>query len=294
MADERVLIRGGHVLTMDDALGDLPRGDVLLEGKRIAAVAPRVDAGDARVIDAAGHVVVPGFVDTHRHTWQTQMRAICADWTLNDYFFGMRLTISPAYTADDVYVGNHLGALEALDAGVTTILDFSHCNNTPEHADAAIQGLADARIRALHCYGFFASSPQNAAFPTHATRRDDFARVVHRSAGRITIGAALTEVGGIPWGDTVAEIDAARRASARMVAHTGCVWGSVMTGGVKEMHAHGLLGPDQVHVHCNTLDAEDWRYLADAGAKVSISPETELNMGMGRRSVHSDAARPRA
>src|SRR2546430_5765951 len=116
----------------------LPAGDVLLDGDRIAAIAPPLDAGDARVIDARGRIVMPGFVDTHRHTWQTQLRAICADWTLNDYFFGIRLSISPAYAADDVHVGNHTGALEALNAGVTTILDYSHCNNTPEHADAAI------------------------------------------------------------------------------------------------------------------------------------------------------------
>jgi cytosine/adenosine deaminase-related metal-dependent hydrolase len=170
MASHRTLIRGGYVLTMDDDLRDLPTGDVLVEDDRIVAVAPRVDAGDARTIDARGHVVMPGFVDTHRHTWQTQMRAICADWTLDDYFFGMRLAISPAYGADDVWVGNHVGALEALNAGVTTILDFSHCNNTPEHADAAIAGLKQAGVRALHCYGFFAATPASPAFPDHAAR----------------------------------------------------------------------------------------------------------------------------
>jgi len=283
MGRDRTLIRGGYVLTMDDDLGDLPGGDVLVEDDRIVAVAARVDAGDARTIDARGHVVMPGFVDTHRHTWQTQMRGICADWTLDDYFFGMRLAISPAYGPDDVYVGNHVGALEALNAGVTTILDFSHCNNTPEHADAAIAGLKDAGIRALHCYGFFAATPTNPAFPDHAARRGDFARVAraHGTTGLVRIGAALTEVGAIPWRDTVAEIEAARRTDARIVAHTGCVWGSPLTGGIEAMHTRGLLGPEQVHVHCNTLDDADWRRLADAGAKVSISPETELNMGMG-------------
>jgi len=281
----RILIRGGCVLTMDDELGDMACADVLVEGTRIAAVAPSIDAVDAEIIDARGAIVMPGLVDTHRHTWQTQMRAVCADWTLGDYFAGMRLVISPAYSADDVYVGNHLGALEALDAGVTTLLDFSHCNNSPEHADEAVRGLVDAGIRALHCYGFFASRAGSAAFPTHATRLADFERV-HRgrdSAGSLVrIGSAITEVATIPWEQTVAEIETSRRAAARMVLHTGCQWGSVMTMGVREMHAHGLLGPDQVHVHCNTLDALEWKMLADAGAKVSIAPETELNMGMGR------------
>ena len=47
------------------------------------------------------------------------------------------------------------------------------------------------------------------------------------------------------------------------------------------MHAQGLLRADQVHVHCNTLDDDEWRMFAETGCKVSISPETELNMGMG-------------
>ena len=284
MNTERTWIRGGYVLSMDEELGDLPIGDVLVEGDRIAAVSHHLEVDDARVIDAQGHIVMPGFVDTHRHTWQTQMRGICADWTLNDYFLGIRLAISPAYSPEDVYVGNYVGALEALNAGVTTIVDFSHCNNSPEHADAAVEGLRTAGIRALHCYGFFASAP-DPRFPDHVARRADFVRIVrtYSSTGSLlTIGAALTEVGSIPWSDTVAEVEVAREAHARIVTHTGCVWGSLITGGVKEMHAFGLLGPEQIHVHCNTLSDDDWHLLARAGAKVSISPETELNMGMGR------------
>jgi len=126
---------------MDRATGDLVDADVLIEGDRIVAVARGLEAADAEVIDARGSVVLPGMVDTHRHTWQTLMRGICANWTLNDYFNGMRMTISPAYSAHDVYLGNYLGALDAINSGVTTILDFSHCVNSPEHGDAAIAGL---------------------------------------------------------------------------------------------------------------------------------------------------------
>jgi cytosine/adenosine deaminase-related metal-dependent hydrolase len=102
----------------------------------------------------------------------------------------MRLAISPCYAADDVYVGNHVGALEALDAGVTTILDFSHCNNTPEHADAAIAGLRDAGVRALHCYGFFAANPANPAFPDHASRRPTSRDRAHVRRRRGLVGSA--------------------------------------------------------------------------------------------------------
>ncbi len=288
MNPQRTVLRGGHVITMDDSIGDLPVGDVLIEDRSIAAIGPSLEVADAIVVDARGAIVMPGLVDTHRHTWQTQMRGICADWTLNDYFLGMRLAISPAYTAEDVYIGNYLGAVEALRSGVTTILDFSHCNNTPDHADAAIKGLQDAGIRALHCYGFFASSRGTTDFPTHETRLADFERVLRRydtSGGLITVGSALTEVATVPWHATVSEVEATRRLGARMVLHTGCQWGSVMTMGVREMDAHGLLAGDQVHVHCNTLDEAEWAMLARAGARVSISPETELNMGMGRPMV---------
>ena len=141
---ERILLRGGQVITMDEGLGELGGGDVLIEGAKIADVAPRIDVEDAEILDVSGHVVMPGFIDTHRHTWQTPFRGVCADWTLEDYFRGIRMSISPNCSAEDIYAGNYVGALEALEAGVTTILDFSHCNNTPEHADGALQGLRDS------------------------------------------------------------------------------------------------------------------------------------------------------
>ncbi len=283
MTKQRILIQGGHILTMDPQLGDLPAGDVLVEDDLITAIAPRIQALDAELIDARGHIVMPGMVDTHRHTWQTQMRGLCADWTLNDYFNGVRLALCRAYNPEDVYIGNYLGALEAINAGVTTILDFSHCNNTPMHADAALDGLSHAGIRALFCYGFFASSPDSRAFATHSARIADLERISAslQPGGLLTTGVALTEVGLVPWADTMAEIEAARRVGGRIAAHTGCVWGSAICMGVREMDAAGLLGADQVHIHCNALGDEEWAMLARSNAKVSISPETELNMGMG-------------
>jgi cytosine/adenosine deaminase-related metal-dependent hydrolase len=281
----RTLIRGGHVLTMDPALGDLPTGDVLVEDGVIVAVAPSLEAIDAEVIDATGHLVLPGLVDTHRHTWQSLVRGICGDWTLGDYYFGIRLAISPAYTADDVRLGNRLGALDALNAGVTTLLDFSHCNNTPDHSDAAVLGLRDAGIRAAFCYGFFESSPETTRFGEHSARLADFHRIADTyfaSDGLLTLGVSLSELFGLPWDRTVAELAAARERRALIVNHTGCVWGSVLTGGIIELDALGLLGPDMVHVHCNTLGDDEWAALARSGGKVSISVETELNMGMGR------------
>src|SRR5438105_9294904 len=115
-AMNRLLIKDGYILTMDDTIGELSQGSVLVEGERIVAVAPTIEAADAQIIDAQGMVVMPGFIDTHRHTWQTQLRAICAEWTLMDYIRSVRFSIAPHYSAQDIYVGNYAGALEALNA----------------------------------------------------------------------------------------------------------------------------------------------------------------------------------
>ncbi|MDT5014929.1 MAG: 5-methylthioadenosine/S-adenosylhomocysteine deaminase [Mycobacterium sp.] len=283
MSEHRILLRGGQILSLDPDTP--PAGDILIEGDKIVAVGADLLISDAEVIDVSGHIVMPGMIDTHRHTWQTQMRAICGDWTLTDYFYGIRLGVSPAYTADDVSLGNRLGAVEALNAGVTTLLDFSHCMNTPDHADAAVDGLRAAGGRAVFGYGFFNSSPLAPQhFTEHHQRISDFNRIADAyfssPGGLITLGASLNEYGFVPFSHTRDEITAAREHDALIVAHLGVVWS--MQSGFTEMADSGLFGPDQVQVHCNTLTDNEFRLLADSGVKVSISPETELNMGMGR------------
>jgi 5-methylthioadenosine/S-adenosylhomocysteine deaminase len=281
----RLLIENGYVLSMDDSIGELECGCVLVEGDRIAEVARSIDAAGAERVDARGMVVMPGFVDTHRHTWQTVLRAICADWTLMEYFRGIRMNVSPEYTADDVYAGNYVGALEALDAGVTSMLDFSHCNNSPDHADAGIAGLREAGIRAVYAYGYYPSPVSEPAFADHSDRIADARRVQAEHFASddalLTMGVAITEAGLLPWDQTVAEVRSARELDVLLTAHTACVWGSQSTMGVRELHAHGMLNAEQVHVHCNALSDEELGLLADAGAKVSSTPETELQMGMG-------------
>ncbi|HEY8867212.1 MAG TPA: amidohydrolase family protein [Solirubrobacteraceae bacterium] len=282
----RLLIRGGAVLTLDRALGDFDRADVLVEDGRIAQVSPDVDAGDADVIDAAGAIVLPGFVDTHRHTWQTALRGVCADWTLLDYFRGIRLNAAAVYRAPDIHAGNLAGALEGLDAGVTTILDFSHCNNSPEHADAAVAGLGESGIRAVFAYGYYAPPVAEPAFADHAARIADAARV--RSAhfpadgGLVTMGVALTELGLVPFDDTRAEVASARELDVLLTAHTGTVTHPEWPGDVELMSKAGLLEAGQVHVHCNACTDRELSMLATAGATASVTPETELQMGMGR------------
>lgn len=146
---ERKLIRGGWVLTLDREWGELPRGDVMVDGARISAIGRDLPADGAEVIDAGGMIVLPGFIDTHRHAWQSLARATGVDWTLAAYFQAVRGMLGENYRPQDLYTANLLGIVEALDSGITTMLDWSHLINSPEHADAAVAGLKASGSRAV-------------------------------------------------------------------------------------------------------------------------------------------------
>ncbi len=285
MSATRTLIRGGTVLVGDPGSGRAEDIDLLVENGRIAELGSTSGSGDAAEIDAEGALVVPGFVDTHRHTWQTAMRGICADWTLLDYFRGIRLSAAAGYAPEDVYAGNYVGALEALEAGVTTILDFSHCLISPDHADEAVRGLREAGIRGVFAYGMFPVPVADPPFDTTEKRLSDARRVrgeqFASDTGLLRMGIALTELGLVPWSTTIAEVAVARELDAMVTAHIGSVWAERRPPEVELLDAGGLLGAGQVHVHCNACSDRELDLLAGAGASVSVTPETELQMGMG-------------
>src|SRR6266571_4099912 len=142
MAD-RLLLRGGAVVSMDPDVGNLPKGDILIEGDKIVQIAPNIQA-DAQVMDVTGDIVIPGFIDTHRHTWECAIRGCAPNATLDDYFVEVLDTFAPLYRPDDVYASNLAGALECINAGITTLLDWSHINNTPTRGCAACRSPAFA------------------------------------------------------------------------------------------------------------------------------------------------------
>ena len=142
---------------MNPTVGTLMDCDVLIEGDSMAKIGQDITVNDpdVQIIDATNSIVSPGFVDTHRHVWQTQLRSIANDWTLFDYFVNVRNVYASCYNAEDAYLGNYVGALEAIYSGVTSLVDHSHIINSPQHADAVIKGLKDSGIRATWCYGFW-------------------------------------------------------------------------------------------------------------------------------------------
>jgi 5-methylthioadenosine/S-adenosylhomocysteine deaminase len=131
---------------MDASLGDFANADVLIDEGKIVAVGPRLSAEGAEVVDASGKIVMPGFVDTHRHLWQGLIRNSGSNDILGDYLANVLFGVAPVITPDEVYVGDLVSALSALNSGITTILDWSHIATTVEHTDAAIAALRDSGI----------------------------------------------------------------------------------------------------------------------------------------------------
>jgi 5-methylthioadenosine/S-adenosylhomocysteine deaminase len=154
MPNRDLLITGGYLATLEPATGDL-HADLLIRDGRIAAIGPDLASGapHALAIDARGRLVLPGLVDTHRHVWQGAIGGITGQTSLAGYFGTVIAGLAPHYTPEDIYAGVLWGALQALDAGITTVADWSHNLVTPAHADANIQALHDAGLRGVFLLG---------------------------------------------------------------------------------------------------------------------------------------------
>lgn len=288
MAGQRLLITGGLVLVGDPKDGRFERADVLAEDGSILYIGTDLEAVDAQRIDATGCFVTPGFVDSHHHLWQTTMRGLTADWDLAEYFWCIRSNHSAMHTPADVYAGTYAGALSALDSGTTSTIDFSHCLLTPDHADQAVRSITDAGIRALWCYGLYDPPIEQPAFATPQQRWDDARRVRQTHFANndtkqelVTMGLALTEMGLNPWEIMRGEFELARELDVRLTAHTNVVWDPQRNREIEIYYRAGLLGSNQLHSHANTSSEYELQLLAAAGASVSSTPDTELQMGMG-------------
>ncbi|MFJ3551445.1 MULTISPECIES: amidohydrolase family protein [Streptomyces] len=272
-----VVFRGGTVLTMDDRRTVLTGADVLVVGKRVEAVGPSlaVPEGTAE-IDATGGIVMPGMIDTHRHMWQTAMRGYGADWTLTQYFVWYYLEHGRHFRPEDVYAGNLLSAIEALDAGVTTTVDWSHGLQTVQHADAAVDALEEVPGRFVLAYGNIQAAPWEwSAAPEF---RDFVAR---RFRGDDMLGFQMAfDVTGDPAFPEKAAFEVARELGATVTTHAG-VWGATDDNGIRLMHDHGFMTPGTVYVHAATLDADSYHRIAATGGSVSVSTESEQSCGQG-------------
>jgi cytosine/adenosine deaminase-related metal-dependent hydrolase len=277
----RTIIRHGLILTMDPSLGDIVDGDVLLEDDKIVAIGREFTVSNAETIDATGMIVLPGFADTHRHSWQTQLRALGADWSFPEYISQLRGRIGPHYRPEDMYIANLLASVESLYSGITTLLDWNHIINTPEHADASYEGLLDGGIRGVLCYstgneGFERPGVLVDAVDARRMRDQYFS---DNRFGRITMayGPLGTELGGEET--VLPDFAAARELGLRISVHVG-FYGQWLHQ-VDYLAKHNLLGPDVTLLHCNATTDRELELVRNSGATISISPESEMHLGCG-------------
>lgn len=287
----RVLIKGGVVLTMDPDMGDFEQADVLIEGSKIAAVGPNIEAS-AQVIDATGYIVMPGFIDTHHHQYQSLQRSVVADGLLGSFappgvdwpqetYAAVAIGIwtnglipgvwdlgrSP-YDPEDCYISELVASVAGINGGVTTAIDTSQSSHTPEHTDAMIQGLMDSGRRTVYDYSGGRSDQPGYEFPGAIGNEDSGIGRLRKQwfssdDQLVTLGAQFSQAALWP---------VARHYGAPMIFH----------GGVGDLANNpDTAGPDQTHIHGTSLTEEAWQVLVDKGVHISIAPAIEMQMGHG-------------
>ena len=276
--DQPIVIRNACVLTMDQSKSVLNDADVLVVGRDIAAVGPNLEVPEGTFeIDGAGGIVMPGMIDTHRHMWQTAMRGYGADWTLTQYFVWYYLESGKFFRPEDIFAGNKLAALEAVDAGVTTTVDWSHGLQTTDHADAAVDALESVPARFVLAYGNIQAGPWEWAtspeFRNFVTRRMD--------ARGDKLGFQMAfDVTGDPTFPEKAAFEVARELGVPVTTHAG-VWGATNDEGIRLMYENGFMVPGTIYVHAATLTHDSYARIAATGGIASVSTESEQNAGQG-------------
>jgi len=273
-----LVFRNATVLTMDDGHHVLSGADVLIDGERIAAVGPALEtpAGTAE-IDASGGIVMPGMIDTHRHMWQTAMRGYGADWTLTQYFVWYYLNWGKVFRPQDIYAGNLLSAIESIEAGVTTTVDWSHGLQTTDHADAAVDALTEVPGRFVLAYGNIQQGPwewsATPEFRAFASRRftsgDDM----------LSLQMAF-DVTGDPEFPERAAFEVARDLGLPVTTHAG-VWQVTKDDSIRLMHENGFMTPSTVYVHAASLSQDSYHRIAATGGSASVATESEQSAGQG-------------
>jgi cytosine/adenosine deaminase-related metal-dependent hydrolase len=272
-----VVFRNATVLTMDSA-AIITGGDVLVSGHTITAVGAQLTVPDDAVeIDATGGIVMPGMIDTHRHMWQTALRGLGADWTLTQYFVFYYLTWGKIFRPEDIHAGNVLAAIEAIDAGVTTTVDWSHGLQTIEHGEAAADALQAVPGRFVLAYGNLLGAPWE------WTNSREFRGFVERRfhAPDDMLGLQLAfDVTGDPAFPERGAFEAARELDLPVTTHAG-VWGATNDESIRLMWEGGFMNPRVTYVHAATLTDDSYQRIAASGGTASVSTESEQSAGQG-------------
>lgn len=279
----RTLIRGATIITMD-AQGELPHGDLLVTGDAITAIAPSLQADDAQLVDATGCILIPGLVNAHMHTWQTALRGLAANWTLLEYFQKMHAGLATVFEPQDLYIATLVGALNQLNCGTTTLVDWCHNNPTPQHNDAAIAGLLESGIRAAFFHGTPKPDPQPGERPfwevSHPRAEVERLLKAHQGHPLLSVHAAVL-------GPHYSTLEVALQ-DFRMAKELGIIASLHQGGGPartpdgwEKLEAAGLLGPQINIVHGHALSDAQLQRFCDLGMSFSAAAESEMSQGHG-------------
>jgi cytosine/adenosine deaminase-related metal-dependent hydrolase len=278
--DRLTVIRGGAVLSMDAAVGNFSKGDVLIRGSRIIEVAASIDAPGAAVIDASGMVVMPGFIDTHHHQFETALRSLLADAILvNDgrpesganYYEWILQKFSVLYRPQDVYISELFGGLSQIDAGVTTVMDVSQIHHSPEHSDAAIAALRDTGRRAV--FGYFEGWGDASKYPGDARR----IKAEHFASDDQLLTMVMGGEIYLPFHKEAWALG--RELGIPIALHVVGTFG--MQPVFDQLAEAGRFGPDNIFIHMTGMSDMAWKRAADAGAHISLSVPIEMQMRHG-------------
>jgi 5-methylthioadenosine/S-adenosylhomocysteine deaminase len=285
----RTLIADALVLTMDDELGTLPRADVLIDGANIAAIGPGL-AREANidVIDGRERIVMPGFVDTHRHMWAAMLRGCACYGDLGTYFHDVVFTYGANFTPDDTYASVRFGLAEAVDSGITTMHAWEHNIQTPAHADAALQALTDSGMRGRFSYGP-SSDPEAGSSFAQGSQTIDLDDVLRLRRERFATDDGLLHLGiacrGVDYSQPEIwqrEFAFAREHGLPITTHTMMTAHDVQrVRAISVYEEHEALGPDVLLVHAIHTNESERAYLARTQTPVSLSILSELRTGMG-------------
>ncbi|MFJ8025768.1 amidohydrolase family protein [Streptomyces sp. NPDC096311] len=299
-----ILIRGGHVITMDPDIGDLPEADVLVRDGRIVDIAPNLPAGGAPVVEACGRVVVPGFVDGHRHAWQSLLHGLATDWSFPTYMRLVRGGYGGCFDAEDAYLANLLGGLESISAGITTVVDHSHLQTSADISTALLRGLWDSGVGGYFAYAFqnapdwsgdAPAAPEvlndlltRAPDPEHDERfrsvRKTLADLDRAGSRRLRLGVALPETAPyLPLDMVRPLLERVRSLEPELITGhwNALVHGDQYVSTLKSLVDEGLFHGVTVLSHCNQLDEDDLDVMARAHIGLVTTPCTEGGMGLG-------------
>ena len=266
---DRILLKGGTIISMDAKVGDLVQGDVLIEGKKIAAIGPTLSAADAQVIDARDTIIVPGFVDCHRHSWEAPLRRINPNSpTLADYSNATHLSFAKAYRPQDHYAANYLTAVGCIDAGITCVIDNSHNSRSADHSDAAVEALIDSGVRAVH-----ASGPPTAGDWAHQWPQDleRLQKKYFSSTDQLVTLRMFSGVNRDNWA-------LARKLGLRITTE---FQGPQAAALLDPLAQDKLVGPDNTFNHCGALPEKTWKIFVDTGANINVCPRSDAQYALG-------------